>query len=156
MKKERKCKVPSGFIQIMMEIVLKWNLFEFHEATYIQQVGVAMGIHPAPNYADIFMAINIDTKILDFIEQIKIESTKEKPIMLLLLKGFLDDLFFIFQGSTKQIHNLFIINKIHCSIQFTMKHTTNEMELKEDKCYCAAKKSISYFDTSCSIQNAKI
>ena len=54
----------------MMEIVLKWNLFEFHEATYIQQVGVAMGVHPAPNYADIFMARHIDIKILEIIEKI--------------------------------------------------------------------------------------
>ena len=90
----------------MMEIVLKWNLFEFHEATIIQQVGVAMGIHPAPNYADIFMARNIETKILEIIGKIKIKNTKENPIMLLLLKRFLDDLFFKFQGSTKHLHNL--------------------------------------------------
>jgi hypothetical protein len=116
-----------------------------------------MGVHPAPNYADIFMARNIDTKILEIIEKMKSLSTKEKPIMLLLLKRFLDDLFFIFQGSTKQLHHLLKErNKIHSSIQFTMEHTTNDIELIEDKCDCAIKKSISYLDTSCSIQNGKI
>ena len=64
-------KVPTGFIQRMMEVVLKWNLFEFHEATYLQKVGVAMGIHPAPNYADIFMARRVDNKILEIIERFK-------------------------------------------------------------------------------------
>ena len=70
LEERKNIKVPSGFIQRMMEIVLKWNLFEFDEATYIQQVGVAMGVHPAPNYADIFMARNIDIKILEIIEKI--------------------------------------------------------------------------------------
>ena len=49
-------KVPTGFIKRMLEIILEWNLFTFHEATYLQKVGVAMGVPPAPNYADVFMA----------------------------------------------------------------------------------------------------
>ena len=44
----------------MMELILKWNLFEFHEAIFNQQVGVAMGVRPAPNYADIFLLKRID------------------------------------------------------------------------------------------------
>ena len=44
----------------MFKIDLEWNLFVFHEATYLQKVGVAMGVHAAPNYADIFMAKRID------------------------------------------------------------------------------------------------
>ena len=55
--------IPTGFIQRMMEVVLEWNLFTFHEAEYLQKVGVAMGIHPAPNYADIFMARKGDKNI---------------------------------------------------------------------------------------------
>ena len=150
-------KIPSGFIQRMMEIILKWNLFEFHDATYLQKVGVAMGIHPAPDYSDIFMARNIDKYIFEILEKMRLESTLEKPIMLLLLKRFLDDLFFIFQGTTKQLHKLLQeINKIHSSIQFTMEHTTNEMEAIEDKCDCVNKKSVPFLDTSCSVQNGRI
>ena len=37
-------KVPSGFIKRLFEIVLEWNLFVFHDATYLQEVGVAMGV----------------------------------------------------------------------------------------------------------------
>ena len=49
LEERKNFKVRSGFIQRMMEIVLKWIQFEFREATAIQQVWVAMGIHPAPN-----------------------------------------------------------------------------------------------------------
>ena len=150
-------KVPTGFIQRMMEIILKWNLFEFHEATYLQKVGVAMGIHPAPNYADIFMARRVDNKILQIIEKFKNAYEANNPIMLLLLKRFLDDLFLILQGTTKQIHQLLEeFNKIHASIQFTMEHTSNDLEAKEDRCDCYPKESISFLDTSCKLKNGKI
>ena len=54
----RNPKFPAGFIKRICEKVLEWNIFVFHEATYLQKVGAAMGVHPAPNYADIFMAKN--------------------------------------------------------------------------------------------------
>lgn len=56
-------KVPTQFIKKLMQLVLEWNLFTFHNASYLQQVGVAMGTHPAPDYSDIFMARKIDRKI---------------------------------------------------------------------------------------------
>ena len=76
--------------------------------------------------------------------------------MLLLLKRFLDDLFMIFKGKTKQIHKLHQeINKIHPAIQFTMQHTDNETEPEDNKCDCNPKKSIPFLDTSCSLKNGK-
>ena len=76
--------------------------------------------------------------------------------MLLLLKRFLDDLFLVFQGTTKQIHQLLDkINKIHKNIQFTMQHTNNKNEKDEDKCDCIPKQAISFLDTSCSISEGK-
>ena len=62
-------KIPTGFIQRMMELMLEWNLFEFHEASYLQKFGVAMGIHSAPDYADIFMARKLDNKIVEIVEK---------------------------------------------------------------------------------------
>jgi hypothetical protein len=150
-------KVPTGFIQRMMEIVLDWNLFEFHEAEYIQKVGVAMGIHPAPNYADIFMAKRVDKKIIEIIELSKKAHEEHNTPMLLMLKRFLDDFFLILQCTTKQIHQLLLeFNKINASIQFTMEHTSDELEAKEDKCDCTPNKSISFLDTSCRIENGKV
>ena len=139
-----------------MQLVLEWNLFTFHNAAYLQKVGVAMGTHPAPDYSDIFMARKIDKKIWSISEKLKENVGSEKD-MLLLLKRFLDDLFLIFQGTTKQLHTL--LNKIieiHPAIKFTMDHTTNELESDCDKCDCSAKKSILFLDTSCSIENRKI
>ena len=59
---------------------------------------------------------------------------------LLLLKIFLDDIFLIFQGTTKQLNTLFNeINKIHPSIKFTMTHTSIKLEQDCDECDCSAK-----------------
>ena len=150
-------KVSTGFIQRVMEVILEWNLFEFHEASYIQKVGVAMGIHPAPDYADIYMARRIVNKIVEIVEKMKQAKSDKKPILLLMLKRFLDDLFLILQGSTKKLPMLLSeINKIHASIQFTMEHTSIESEPEEDKCGCVSKDSISFLDTSCKLQNGKI
>ena len=155
---ERKTpKVPTGFIQRVMEVILEWNLFEFHEASYLQKAGVAMGIHPAPNYADVFMARRVDNKIVEIVEKMKRAESEKKPILLLMLKRFLDDLFLILQGSTKQLHMLLEqMNKIHASIQFTMEHTSISSEAEEDKCDCVPTYSISFLDTSCRLENGKI
>ena len=55
--------VPTSFIVKLMELVLQFNLFAFHDATFKQLIGVAMGTHPASPYADNFMAKRIDTQI---------------------------------------------------------------------------------------------
>ena len=142
LEERQNSKVPTGFIKRMFEIVLEWNLFVFHEATYLQKVGVAMGVHPAPNYADIFMAKRIDNRIRELAEEMKNQNMQNLPL-LLLLKRFLDDIFLVFQGTTKQIHQLLDkINAIHKSIQFTMEHTSNKEENKADKCDCTPKQSI--------------
>ena len=47
----------------MLEIVLQNNVFIFNEKYYSQEIGTAMGIKPAPPYADNFMARQIDPKI---------------------------------------------------------------------------------------------
>ena len=136
--------VPSELIRKLMELVLRHNLFSFHDGIYRQEIGSAMGSHSAPSYADNFMARKIDKQI-------------QKHEMIKFLKRFLDDLFLIFQGSTKELH-LFLeeINKIHPSIQFTMEHTELESETEQEKCPCKPKKEISFLDTSCSIVNGKI
>ena len=78
-------KVPTDFLVKMMEIILKNNIFEFHEGYYKQNIGAAMGSKPIPPYANNFMA-KIDRLI---------KKTKGAEA-LLLLKRFLDDYFLIF------------------------------------------------------------
>ena len=143
-------KVPSAFIVELMQLVLQNNLFTFHDATYKQLIGVAMGTHPAPPYADIFMARKIDKKITDL-------ASLEFTLMLLTLKRFLDDYFMIVNCSTKKLHEFFDkINKIHPSIKLTMTHTSKNSEPTSEKCHCEETPSIQFLDTSCSIVNRRI
>ena len=75
-----------------------------------------MGTNPAPPFADIFMA-KIDKKMEQLIETLK----ETQNISVECLNRFLDDLFSIFIGTTKQLHKLWeMMNKIHPSVEFTM------------------------------------
>ena len=74
----------------------------------------------------------------------------------ILLKRFLDDLFSIFKGTTKQLHRLFNeINQIHPTLKFTMSHTTPSSEAEEDQCDCQPKQSIPFLDTLQSIEDGQ-
>ena len=77
-------EVPTNFLVKIMEIILKNNIFEFHEGYYIQNIGAAMGCKPIPPYANIFMA-KIDWLL----------KTSKGAEALLLLKRFLDEYFFL-------------------------------------------------------------
>ena len=49
--------VPSDFIVKLMDLVQKHNIFEFHDGQlWKQTIGVAMGIQPAPSFANIYLA----------------------------------------------------------------------------------------------------
>ena len=130
-----------------MELILNNNLFSFHEGVFRQDIGGAMGSPPIPSYANNFMSRKIDDKI-------KIIATQGQ---LKFLKRFLDDLFLIFKGTTKELHTFFDkINRMNESIKFTMTHTAREGESESDRCSCKQVKEISFLDTLCSIEKGKI
>ena len=136
-----------------MVIILKHNLFEFEREIWTQVIGTAMGSHPAPNYANAYLAERIDKQILMLAEIFK----RDKKLNLIFMKRFLDDIFKIFSGTTKEFHNFFDeMNKMHLTLKFTMNHTTLVNEPIKDKCDCEPKESIPYLDTSCSLENGKI
>ena len=64
---ERQTKpIPKEFIVKLMNLVQKYNIFEFHDGMLWKQlIGVAMGIHPAPSFANIYLARRIDKKLED-------------------------------------------------------------------------------------------
>ena len=129
-----------------MELLLRNNIFEFHDGYYKQNIGAAMGVKTIPDYANIFMA-SFDKKI---------EGLDRKKA-LLLLKRFFDDYFMIFRGSTKKLHALFAeINLLHPTIKLTMNHTTIQNEPQDEQCECAPMFSIPFLDTMCTIKEAKI
>ena len=146
-------EIPTGFFIRMLEIVLKNNIFEYDSDLFIQLFGAAMGSRPIPGYANIFMDRKIDRNIEIIAEKL----TKSSESTLKLFKRFLDDLFFVFIGSSVTLHRLLDeMNNIHPSIKFTMTHTTPLSEMNNPCCACPIKTSIPYLDTSCSIKNGKI
>ena len=68
---------------------------------YRQIIGTAMGMKPAPDYANIFMAV-IDKDIL------KIAKENENDFKVKFYKRFLDDIYMLFNGTTKKLHEFFI------------------------------------------------
>ena len=137
-----------------MDLIQKCNIFEFHDGQLWKQlIGVAMGIHPAPSFANIYLARRIDRKIKELGEKYG----KDNKSAFLLFKRFLDDLINLFQGTTKDLHKLFDeINQIHPTLKFTMEHTTFENEPLQDRCDCQPKKSIPFLDTFLSLENGNV
>ena len=137
-----------------MDLVQKLNIFEFHDGQLWKQIiGVAMGIHPAPSFANIYLARRLYGAIRDISEKYGENGQSAFQIF----KRFLDDLFQIFRGTSKQLHKMYEeINQIHPTIKFTMVHTTNDLEPEQDRCDCPSRKSIPFLDTSLYLEKGKI
>ena len=146
---ERKDKtIPSEYLTKLMEVLLRNNLFVFNEELYSQDVGAPMGGAPVPDYANLFMAKRIDKEIRNI-------ATRNQALK--LFKRFLDDIFMVYCGSTKELHNVFQqINAINPTIQLTMAHTAIQGEDPTDKCNCEPIESIPFLDTLCSLKDGKI
>ena len=113
-------EVPTDFLTRLLEIILKYNIFEFNNELFLQIIGTAMGTRPAVSYANIFMARRIDEKIIALATQLNEENNP-----LLCLKRFLDDIFTIYTGTLDKLHQFLAeLNNIHPTIKFTMNHTT--------------------------------
>ena len=63
--------IPTDFLIRLLEIILKYNIFEFNDELFLQIIGTAMGTRPAVSYANIFMARRIDEKITALATKIK-------------------------------------------------------------------------------------
>jgi hypothetical protein len=146
--------IPTDFIVKLMNLVQQFNIFEFHDGILWKQlIGVAMGIHPAPSFANIYLARRIDTAI----RELGMKYGENGNSAFILFKRFLDDLFKVFQGTTKQLHKLFDeMNEIHPTLKFTISHISPNLEAEEDRCECQPKQSIPFLDTLISIENGKI
>ena len=144
-------EIPTDFILKLLEIVLKFNIFEFDKEFYIQLIGVAMGCVPAVSFANIFMAKKIDPKILE--AAMKFSSNNSNPVT--FLKRFIDDIFMVWRGSIENLHKfLKMLNEIHPTIKFTATHTTPNNA--PHSCDCPPANSIPFLDTSCSVSGNNI
>ena len=111
---------------------------------------MATGIHPALSFANIYPASKNRQKKLEDLGKKYEENGKWAFI---ILKRFLDDIFKIFKGTSKDLHNLFEeMNQIHPSLKFTLAHTIPGEELEEDKCDCNKEASLPFLETLLSIK----
>ena len=146
-------EIPTDYLIKLMEIILKNNLFNFHDELWRQEIGCAMGTKPAPSYADNFMARRLDNRIISLAQKYGINN--KSPLA--IFKRFLDDIFTIFQGTSKDLHKLFDeMNQLHKSMKFTMNHTSPPNEAEDERCQCKRQVSIPFLDVLCSIQEGKI
>ena len=152
LRRQLKPEIEPDYIVRMMEVLLKQNIFSFEGSYYRQLIGAQMGGAPAPSYANIFVAENIDGEIEK--QAIKYNSSVEA---LQLMKRFLDDIFALFCGSTKDLHKLLDdMNNINPTMKFTLSHTSIEGESKENKCDCDEQSKLPFLDTLCYIKNGQI
>ena len=80
---------------------------------FVQLVGTAMGTKAAPPYANLFMGRHEETIQEAFIWAIP------------FWKRFIDDIFLIFLGTTKQLQSMKdFMNNLHPTIKFTFEHST--------------------------------
>ena len=106
-----------------------------------QTIGVAMGIHPAPSFANLYLARRLDK----YTTELGYKYGENGKSAFVIFKRFLDDILKIFKGTTKQLHKLFEdMNKIHPTLKFTLDHTTPETEAAEDNCGCEKRKQFPF------------
>ena len=99
---------PTEDIIKMTEFVIKNNLFEFNSKFFKQISVTAIGTKFAPPYACIFM---------DYIET---EFLKYQEIKPWLRKRFMDDIFFIWRDTEKNLDKLLDdLNKFYPNLRFT-------------------------------------
>ena len=110
---QREVQTPSTeFLVNMTELVLNKNYFKFENSFYLQCQGVSMGSPCSPNYANLFMGKFEE----DFVYH-------NNPFALYLRCWFryIDDVFFIFTGTTEQLEGFRLyINSRMSSINFTL------------------------------------
>ena len=109
-------------IGVLLETILKNNNLSFMDRHFLQLVGTAMGTKAAPPYANLFMGRHEETIRETFIWAI------------LFWKRFIDDIFLIFIGTTKQLQSMKdFMNNLHPTIKFTFEHSTQEISFLDMK-----------------------
>ena len=143
--------VPTDFITSLLALCLRYNIFMFGTDHYRQLIGTAMGIHPAPSYANLFMA-EMDNNILQLSRTKYNENVK-------FFKRFLDDIVGLWTGTLEELYSFIDqINQLHPTIKFVLNHTSpHNCTMKEEHdCWCYQSKAVPFLDTQIWIQDGRI
>ena len=119
-------------IGVLLETILKNNNLSFMDRHFLQLVGTAMGTKAAPPYANLFMGRHEETIREAFIWAIP------------FWKRFVDDIFLIFIGTTKQLQSMKdFMNNLHPTIKFTFEHSTQEISFLDMKIHIRTDRKLS-------------
>ena len=98
---------------------------------FLQLVGTAMGTKVAPPYANLFIGRHEEAIREAFIWAIP------------FWKRFIDDIFLIFLGTTKQLHSMKdLMDNLYPMIKFTFEHSTQEIFFLDLKIYTGADRKL--------------
>ena len=107
---------PAEILAQLLELVLKFNTFEFNNKHYLQRFGTAMGSKLAPAYANTFMG-KLEKSILD-----------SSPLKPTYYRRFIDDIFMIWPHSETELDRfLSHMNEANESIKFTHEKSLEEI-----------------------------
>ena len=122
--------VPTAFLISLLTLVLMRNIFVFDSEYYLQVIGVAMGSRVSPTFACLFMGA---------FEHLALK--KWKGIQPYLYKRYIDDIFFMWRSSEKELQDFIKhLNSLHPFIKFKAS-------------YNIEKKSVEFLDTIISINS---
>ena len=114
-------------IWVLLETILRHNNLSFMDRHFLQPVSTAMGPEFAAPYANLFMSHHEETIREAFIWAIP------------FWKRFIDDVFLIFIGTTKQLHSMKdFMNNLQPTIKFTFEHSTQEISFLDMKIHIGA------------------
>ena len=109
-------------IWVLLETILRHNNLSFMDRHFLQLVSTAMGPKSAAPYANLFMSHHEETIWEAFIWAMP------------FWKRFIDDVFLIFIGTTKQLHSMKdFMNNLQPTIKFTFEHSTQEISFLDMK-----------------------
>ena len=125
--------VPSPHtIGVLLETILKNNNLSFMARRFLQLASTATGTKGTPPYANFFMGRHEEAIQEAFIWGIP------------FWKRFIDDIFLIFIGTTKQHQSMkSFINNLHPMIKFTFEHSTQEISVLDMKIHIGADHKLS-------------
>ena len=108
---------PTRIITTFLRLILTLNNFIFNGINFLQLIGCAMGTKCAPSYANIFMG--------KFEELHIYQRIRSKTLLYL---RYIDDLFFIFNGTEEELKRFFQeINQVHRTIKFDYTYSKKEI-----------------------------
>ena len=147
--------VPTTFLIELLNIVLKYNFFEFDSKLFLQQIGTAMGTSCAPTYANIEMGV-IDKALRNLAKNVNNGTDVIK-----IFFRFIDDLFLVYTGSVESLDTfLNEINNLHPTLKFTFNYTSPfpcsfPPDTPHD-CFCHTTRSLPFLDTLVTIKDGQI